>query len=126
MTFRPIRNSKPKRNVKIECAPADEGGNPVEWVKETPKKSATAFGLGQPRTVHVACDGVITSSVAFGIHHLSSMITECLQKYPSVQVDVTLNDRFVDLIEEGFDLAIRVATQIDPGPVARRLVASDS
>ncbi len=63
----------------------------------------------------------VTSSVAFGSHHLSSVITEYLQKHPGVQVDVTLNDRAVDLVEEGFDLAIRVARQIDPGLVARTL-----
>ncbi len=63
----------------------------------------------------------VTSSVTFGVHHLGRAITEYLQQYPGVQVDVTLNDRVVDLIEEGFDLGIRVATRIDPGLVARKL-----
>lgn len=36
-------------------------------------------------------------------------------------VDLTLNDRVVDLVEEGFDVAIRIGAQIDPGLVARRL-----
>jgi DNA-binding transcriptional LysR family regulator len=63
----------------------------------------------------------LTSSVTFGVHHLGWAITDYLQKYPEVQVDVTLNDRIVDLVEEGFDLGIRVAAQIDPGLVARRL-----
>jgi DNA-binding transcriptional LysR family regulator len=63
----------------------------------------------------------VTSSVAFGVHHLGWAITEYLQTYPDVQVEVTLNDRAVDLIEEGFDLAIRVAREIDPGLIARKL-----
>ena len=63
----------------------------------------------------------VTSSVAFGVRHLGWAITEYLQKYPGVHVDVTLNDRMVDLVEEGFDLAIRVTTRIDPGLIARRL-----
>jgi DNA-binding transcriptional LysR family regulator len=63
----------------------------------------------------------ITSSIAFGIHHLGWMITEYLQEYPEVQIDVSLNDRAVDLIEEGFDLAIRIASKIDPGLIARKL-----
>jgi DNA-binding transcriptional LysR family regulator len=63
----------------------------------------------------------VTSSVAFGVRHLGWAITEYLQKYPGVHVDVTLNDRTVDLVEEGFDLAIRVTTRIDPGLIARRL-----
>src|SRR4051794_15379611 len=57
----------------------------------------------------------VSSSNAFGARHLSLAITEYLQQYPGVQVDVTLNDRVVDLVEEGFDVAIRVGTKIDPG-----------
>src|SRR4051812_287534 len=63
----------------------------------------------------------VSSSNAFGARHLGLAITEYLQRYPGVQVDVTLNDRVVDLVEEGFDVAIRVATKIDPGLVARQL-----
>ena len=63
----------------------------------------------------------VTSSVAFGARHLGRAITEYLQRYPGVELDLTLNDRVVDLVEEGFDLGIRVAARIDPGLVARRL-----
>ena len=63
----------------------------------------------------------VNSSQAFGIRHLGWATTEYLQRYPDVQVDVTLNDRVVDLVEEGFDLAIRVAAKIDPGLIARKL-----
>jgi len=66
----------------------------------------------------------VSSSNAFGARHLGLAITKYLQKYPGVQIDLTLNDRVVDLIEEGFDLAIRVATRIDPGLVARKLARS--
>jgi DNA-binding transcriptional LysR family regulator len=66
----------------------------------------------------------VSSSNAFGARHLGQAITEYLQKYPDVRVDVTLNDRVVDLVEEGFDVAIRVATEIDPGLVARKLARS--
>ena len=63
----------------------------------------------------------IATSVGFGVRHMDRAITEYLQRYPGVEVDLTLNDRVVDLVEEGFDLAVRVAKQIDPGLVARRL-----
>ena len=63
----------------------------------------------------------VNTSVAFGAHHLGRAITGFLQKYPEVEVDLALNDRVVDLVEEGFDLAIRIGAQIDPGLVARRL-----
>ena len=63
----------------------------------------------------------IASSHAFGVRHLGWAITEFLQRYPDVKIDVALNDRVVDLVEEGFDLGIRVATQISPGLIARKL-----
>ena len=63
----------------------------------------------------------VSSSNAFGARHLGLAIAEFLQQYPGVQIDVTLSDRVVNLVEEGFDVAIRVATAIDPGLVARKL-----
>jgi DNA-binding transcriptional LysR family regulator len=63
----------------------------------------------------------VTSAQVFGARHLCLAITEYLQQFPEVQVDVTLNDRVVDLVEEGFDLGIRIASGIDAGLVARKL-----
>ena len=63
----------------------------------------------------------VTSSVAFGARHLGWAITAYLLQYPGVQIDFTLNDRVVDMVEEGFDIGIRVAAQIDPGLIARKL-----
>ena len=63
----------------------------------------------------------VASSIGFGVGHLDRAVAAYLQLYPDVEVDLTLNERKVDLVEEGFDLAIRIATQIDPGLVARRL-----
>ena len=73
----------------------------------------------------------INTSVSFGVRHLGDAINAYLRRYPQVKVDMTLNDRVVDLVEEGFDLAVRIARQIDPGLVARpitraRLVACAS
>jgi len=73
----------------------------------------------------------INTSVAFGARHLADAISDFLQRYPQVKADLTLNDRVVDLIEEGFDVALRIAPRIDPGLVARpitraRLVACAS
>jgi len=63
----------------------------------------------------------VTSSVAFGARHLGWAITDYVQRHPEVLVDVALNDRIVDLVEEGFDLAVRVAQRIEPALIARPL-----
>lgn len=63
----------------------------------------------------------VTMPVSFGIKHVGPLINRFLAIYPDVQIDATLSDRRVDLIEEGFDLAIRIGATLDPGLVARRL-----
>jgi len=61
----------------------------------------------------------IATSVTFGARHLGEAISAYLRRYSKVRVDMALNDRIVDLVEEGFDLAVRIARRIDPGLVAR-------
>jgi DNA-binding transcriptional LysR family regulator len=63
----------------------------------------------------------LTASVAFGTLHIAPALPEFLTRYPDVTIDMVITDRFVDLAEEGYDLAIRIAK--DPGQnlVARRL-----
>jgi DNA-binding transcriptional LysR family regulator len=63
----------------------------------------------------------VATSVAFGVLQMGSAVTEYLKRYPRVHVDVALNDRVVDLVEEGFDLAIRIGPRVDPGLVARKI-----
>ncbi|MDL2407178.1 LysR family transcriptional regulator [Rhizobium calliandrae] len=52
---------------------------------------------------------------------LSPVISEYLSLYPSVSVDLSIGERMIDLIEEGFDLAIRTTMPADSSLVARRL-----
>jgi len=61
----------------------------------------------------------INAPVSFGIRHLGAALGEYLARCPQLKADLTLNDRFVDLVEEGFDVAVRIARRIDPGLVAR-------
>jgi DNA-binding transcriptional LysR family regulator len=60
----------------------------------------------------------LTCAINFGVRHLSGAIGAFLARYPEIQFDVSLSDRFVDLVEEGFDLAVRIG-----GPGGERLVA---
>jgi DNA-binding transcriptional LysR family regulator len=63
----------------------------------------------------------ITSSQSFGIRHLAPAIADYLALCPGVQMEVTLNDRYLEVIEEGFDLAIRIGHLEDSSLIARRL-----
>ncbi len=51
----------------------------------------------------------INAPMSFGTMHLSSVITEFMARHPGVHVELVLNDRFVDPIEEGFDVTLRAA-----------------
>ena len=51
----------------------------------------------------------IAASPPVGLHLLAPALPQLLQRYPKLSIDLRLNDRFVDLIEEGIDVAIRVA-----------------
>ncbi len=58
---------------------------------------------------------------SFGQMHMGAAINEFLQQHPKVHFDLDFNDRQLDLIEEGFDLAIRIADLPDSSLIARRL-----
>jgi len=65
----------------------------------------------------------ISASVAFGTLHVAPALPDFLARYPEVRIDLEIMDRFVDLAEERFDVAVRIAQ--DPGQnlAARRLAA---
>ncbi|MGY6549382.1 MAG: LysR family transcriptional regulator [Roseinatronobacter sp.] len=57
----------------------------------------------------------------FGVTHLSPVLGAFLNRYPDVSVNMVLKNRFVELISEGFDLAIRVGEMDEPGLRARKI-----
>ena len=57
----------------------------------------------------------------FGLMHMGSAINEFSKAHPQIEFDLDFNDREVDLIQEGFDLAIRIANLPDSSLIARRL-----
>lgn len=63
----------------------------------------------------------VTAPASFGRMHLLPALQEFLQRYPDVNVDMHLSDSIVDLVEGGFDLAIRDAVLQDSTLVARKL-----
>ncbi|MGH8816205.1 MAG: substrate binding domain-containing protein, partial [Achromobacter pestifer] len=63
----------------------------------------------------------VSAPVSFGILHLGPAIAEYLQRYPDVVIDLDLNDRVVDLVEDGFDVAVRIGPLQDSSLVARPL-----
>ena len=58
---------------------------------------------------------------SFGLLHLAPLIEEFMTQHSEVRFELDFNDRQIDLMQEGFDLAIRIATLADSSLIARRL-----
>ena len=70
----------------------------------------------EPRgTLRIACP------VSFGTLHLSRALPRLLERCPALTIDVTLTNRVVNLIEEGYDVAISIMHDLVPGLVARKI-----
>jgi DNA-binding transcriptional LysR family regulator len=65
----------------------------------------------------------ISSPMSFGRLHVAPLIPKLLQRYPKLQIDLTMDDRRVDLVAEGFDVAIRSGSVSlpDSSLIARKL-----
>jgi DNA-binding transcriptional LysR family regulator len=63
----------------------------------------------------------LNAPVTFGARQIAPLLAEFAQSHPLVTVELGLNDRLVDLAEEGWDLAIRIGSLSDSSLIARRL-----
>ena len=63
----------------------------------------------------------LTCSTSFGVPHLAPAIGAFQTRYPDVRFDISASSRFVDLVEEGLDLAIRIGDLGNPNLIARRI-----
>jgi DNA-binding transcriptional LysR family regulator len=66
----------------------------------------------------------VAAAVGFGRIKLLPLVRSFLAEHPDVRIDLKLNDGFVDLIEQGIDVAVRVGTLPDSSLVARRIGTS--
>lgn len=68
----------------------------------------------------------VAAPLSFGLRHLSKALCDFNEMHPEIYFDVDFNDRQVDLIEEGFDLAIRIARLPDSNLIAKPIFSCDS
>ena len=66
----------------------------------------------------------INAPLSFGVLHLAPLWAKFMRKYPDVRLDVALIDRVVDIVEEGYDMAIRISRTGSISHVARKLASS--
>ncbi len=66
----------------------------------------------------------VSAPVSFGIRHLAPLWAGFMARHPQLTLDLTLTDRFIDLVDEGFDMAVRVARLPSSSLVSRRLAST--
>lgn len=66
---------------------------------------------------------LVTPAVTFGHCSIARIIAHFLSEYPEIDIQMVLTNRLVDIVEEGFDLAIGVADIQDSSLISRSLVA---
>jgi DNA-binding transcriptional LysR family regulator len=79
-------------------------------------EQSAAMSTARPRgTLKLTC------GISFGVRHVARLVGMFVARHPEVRFDVQLSDRFVDLVEEGFDLAIRIGESPTQNLIARKL-----
>ncbi len=66
----------------------------------------------------------LNAPVVFGHAHIAPLLPGYLAQYPEMRVDLSTNDRYVDLLEEGLDLVIRIGELSDSSLIARKLATT--
>jgi DNA-binding transcriptional LysR family regulator len=73
--------------------------------------------------LHDAPRGVlkVNAPMSFGIRYLGSAVADFMARYPDLKIELILNDRVIDPLEEGVDVTVRIGALADSSLIARRL-----
>ena len=63
----------------------------------------------------------INAPMSFGILYLGDAVAEFMARYPEMRIELVLSDRFIDPLEEGVDVTVRIGALADSSLIARRL-----
>nr|WP_315249345.1 LysR family transcriptional regulator [uncultured Duganella sp.] len=66
----------------------------------------------------------LNAPLSFGVLHLAPLWAKFMRQYPDVRLEVSLIDRVVDIVEEGYDMAVRISRAGSASHVARKLATS--
>ncbi len=66
----------------------------------------------------------LSAPMSFGTLYLSALLPGFLERYPDISVELDLSDRMVDMLDEGYDMAVRIGVLADSSLIARPLCSS--
>ncbi|MEO8628291.1 MAG: LysR family transcriptional regulator [Betaproteobacteria bacterium] len=102
----------------------ESGGAFYERGKTILEDMAEAEALASTTTLQPRGRLRINAPLSFGVLHLAPLWPQFMQRYPDVELDVALIDRVVDIVEEGYDVAIRISRSGSLAQPARKLATS--
>jgi DNA-binding transcriptional LysR family regulator len=101
----------------------------TEAGKQLAERAAHILAEGEAAESEGAANGAsargrvrIAAPISFGVRYIAPILSEFLERYPEVTIDLHLSDEHVDLIGGGYDAAIRIASLPDSSLMARTLV----
>jgi DNA-binding transcriptional LysR family regulator len=87
-------------------------------IVDSVETAETSFKTGREEIAGVLR---IATSVSFGRMQLMGRMRAFMQRYPALRIDLQLNDRFIDIVEEGIDVAFRIGELRDSSLIAQRI-----
>jgi DNA-binding transcriptional LysR family regulator len=98
----------------------DAGARYLERVKRILAETEEAESAAQAELATPSGRLVISAPLTFGRMHISPLVAEYLKLHPQVSGELMLSDRFVNLVDDGIDLALRIGELADSSLIARR------
>lgn len=99
----------------------EAGGLYFERCRQILEAVATADGEATSQSLTATGRLRLSAPMSFGVQHIAPLLPAFCARYPDVTIDLVLSDRLVDLVDEGFDLAVRIGNLADSGLMVRRL-----
>lgn len=106
-------------------SPTEEGSRYYAHCQEILQMLADAEGELSMRSREAGGCLRVTAPVEFGNLHISPVVSTLLRRYPDLSISMSLSNRVVDLAEEGLDVAVRIAADMDTSLRGRHIASSD-
>jgi DNA-binding transcriptional LysR family regulator len=104
--------------------PTEEGKRFYARSKGVIEEYAEAVAEARGQTQRLTGMLRISAPVGLGELRLNGLFLEFLTIYPQIEVELILNDRMIDLVEEGIDVAVRLGDSLPPNVIARNIAMS--
>lgn len=104
--------------------PTEEGRRFYQRCKQLIEEYVDAIADVRGQAQQLAGTLYVNAPLGLGELRLNALVGEFLASHPRIEVELILNDRMVDLVEEGVDIAIRLGNQLPPNAVARNVASS--